>query len=200
MRTIQVKLYRFEELDQEAQEKAVEDYLNEGDFYHWGDDDRETLKAFTDAFPVEVTDWEYGYHNYINYRLGYPTHPDVWEFTGVRLLKYLINNHWRDLFKPKFIGHLKGREKFTPVYSKCQWDNCCVLTGYCVDDDTLQPLYDFLKKPDEHTTLEDLLYDCLQSWVYACRGEYEACQSFENVAEILSINEYWFTENGEFHS
>jgi hypothetical protein len=78
-------------------------------------------------------------------------------------------------------------------------DDCCVLTGYCIDYDILKPLYDFIKTPNDSETLEDILYDCLQSWVYACQDDYETQRSFEYVSEFLDANNFEFTENGELY-
>lgn len=197
MKTVSIELYKFDELSDESKEIAVNEYLSAGDFYHWGSDNEATLKAFENLFPVTATNWEYSYQNVINYTLDPVDYDEVWEFTGIRLQKWLVNNYWHDLFKPKFIYKvLDGKSK--SKHSKCQWDNCCVLTGYCVDDDILKPIYDFLKTPD-NSTLEDLLYDCLQSWIFACNQEYEACQEFDYVAENLEINEYDFTVDGKFY-
>ena len=164
----------------------------------WQTENENSLKGFENIFPIKSTNWEYGYQNFINYKLDTIDYDEVWEFTGIRLLKWLVNNYWNDLFKPKYIGNLESKKGFHPVYSKCTFDNSCVLTGYCLDNDILDPIYNFIKKPDE-STLEDLLYDCLQSWVFACRNDYEYQQSDEYITEEILANEYEFTADGEMY-
>ena len=199
MRIKEIKVYPFDELSEDAQEKAHNEFLSEGSYF-WGDDNQKTLDAFCDVFPITAKDWEYGHRNYINGNMptaDIDTEKAYYDFTDIRLLKYIVNNYWHYLYKRKFIGCLKSKEKFTPVYSHCQWENCCVLTGYGIDDDILQPIYDFLKKPDKTSTFEDILQDCLESWIIACQRDYEYSCSREYFIEHIAANEYEFTEDGK---
>lgn len=69
MRTETIGLYKFDELSDEAKEVAVNWWLKcEASDYVWDRNNRETLKQFEEIFPVKVTNWEYGYHNYINFK------------------------------------------------------------------------------------------------------------------------------------
>jgi hypothetical protein len=72
----------------------------------------------------------------------------------------------------------------------------CPFTGFCGDEDILEPMRDFLKKPDDRD-FESLLYECLQSWLSGMRKDYEYQLSDEYISETLEINEYDFNENGE---
>lgn len=200
MRIKETKVYPYSELSKTAKERAHGDFITSGFVYPWGDDNAETLKAFCDIFPIDVGDWEYGYRNYINssMRTAYAdTETAYYDFRGIRLLKWIVSNYWRYLFKRKYIGHLKGREKFTPVYSRCQWENSCVLTGYCIDDDILGPLYEFIRRPDKTSSFEDILKDCLESWIVACNKVYEYCYSEEYFAEHADANDFEFTVDGK---
>ena len=111
--------------------------------------------------------------------------------TGVRLLKYIINNYGSVLFKRKYLRHMKSGKI---VYSKIQTETCCVLTGYYMDDEILQPIYDFLKKPDKTSTFEDILNDCLHCWIGACNRNLEYQNSKEAIIETIEANEYEFDE------
>lgn len=193
--TVEYKVYKFNELSQEAQKTALENYRSRGFEYFWASENEDTLKAFKEVFPVTVIDWEYGYRNYINFEMT--CDGDIADLAGIRLLKYLYNNYGDVLFKRKYIGHLENREKFTPVYSRCQKENSCVLTGYCIDDNILDPIYNFLKNPTNNITFEDLMGDCLNSWVKACDEDYQYQLSDEAIAEHFEANDYEFLENGE---
>lgn len=65
MKTINV--YQFNELSEEAKEKAVQQYRSSGFEYAWQDESRDSLKAFCDLFNVKVTDYSIGTwgHSYI---------------------------------------------------------------------------------------------------------------------------------------
>ena len=91
---------------------------------------------------------------------------------------------------------INGKYTYKHRYSKIIKDTCCVLTGYYIDDDILEPIYDFLKKPSKHVTFADLMRDCLQFWVIACNKDYEACTSMEYFAELCEANGYEFTGYG----
>lgn len=60
-------VYPFAELSEEAKEKALSDYRQNGFEYAWQDENMESLKAFCDLFGVSVTDWSIGTwgHSYI---------------------------------------------------------------------------------------------------------------------------------------
>ena len=194
MKIREIETYTFDELSNDAKDKAVEWWLSYSD-YPPNEDNREVLTKFCDIFPVTVKNWKYGDRNDINYTIQLD---DVYrDMAGVRLLRYLMNNYYDDLFRPKYIGNLKNKGKWWPIYSKCQVDNSYVLTGYCVDMDILEPIYKFIKKPDESVSFADLLNDCLWSWIYACRSDYEAYFSRESAEENIRINEYTFTLDGK---
>jgi len=178
MKTItrQFSIYEFSELPEEVQTKIVSEWREE-DYFPWEEDNAETLKQFCEIFPVSVTDYEYGHRSYIN--ADYSIADDVEDFTGVRLLKYIVNNYWSHLYKPKY---LKCINKKT-VYSKCQYDSTCVLTGYFLDQDILQPIYDFLKHPTDNINLQSLLNTCLQAWIEGCRKDYDYWLSEKSIID-----------------
>lgn len=70
MKTINV--YQFNELSEEAKEKAVQQYRSSGFDYAWQDESRDSLKAFCDLFNVKVIDYSIGTwkHSYIKTNAG----------------------------------------------------------------------------------------------------------------------------------
>ena len=202
MKVITKTVYTVDELSPDALERAHMDYLSDGDYYHWADENAATLKAFTDIFPVIVRDYEYGYHNYINFEMDNGLDDEVYDFTGIRLAKWLWNNYRDRLYKGKFYStpgkYVDGKYTYKSRHSKIILDNCCPLTGYCVDDAILAPIYKFMASPDNYQTLEDIMNDCLQSWVYACRDDVEAAESLESFIDMAQANEWTFTKEGKF--
>lgn len=189
--TKEFKVYTFDELSPDAKDKAREHFTSDFVFQH---DWEKTLKKFCAIFPVDWKEYDYTCRQiYYNTRI-----PDeVVPMTGLRLAKYIHSHYYSDLFKPKYIEHLKNKVKFAPVYSKCQREASCVLTGCCYDEDILEPIYNFLKKPDANTNLEDLIKSCLYSWIKAMNDDYEYQISDEGVQGTCEANDYKFLENGK---
>ena len=66
METIELTLYRFDELGDKAKEKAREWY-RDGLEYHWFSESMDSIRAFAKHFGVTVKDWSIGgYGSYIH--------------------------------------------------------------------------------------------------------------------------------------
>ena len=63
MGIIKTKVYKFEELNDKAKEKAREWY-KDGSEYPWYEESKESIKAFCDEFGVTVKDYSYGPWSY----------------------------------------------------------------------------------------------------------------------------------------
>jgi hypothetical protein len=183
IKTKTIQVYSFEELPEAKQHEIM--YQSE---YPWSYENRDTLIVFTNIFDfVNITDYEYGYRNYINYSLNYDD--EIKALTGHRLAKWLYNNYYHQITKDKwYYKNNKSR------YSKIQISKDCVLTGYYMDDYILQPIYDFIDKPIEGYTINDIINDCLNAWIDACNNDYEAYYSIDNMIE--SYSRYLFDEYG----
>jgi hypothetical protein len=209
MKTIEIKLYSFDELSDEAKQKALDNYRNknyDNSFYY--DEINSSVEAVIELFNLKTG------RDYSDIRTG---HIDdcILELSGARLYKWLINNHYSDLFKGKYIKtldrklyckqfickHFKNHkgEDYTQLYSKVRFENSCVLTGVCYDEDILQPIYDFLKRPDKSVDYSDLIrgiesairktYDNTEEWL----------NSDEYIIEEFEANEYDFTIDGKIY-
>ena len=146
MRTITrtYDLFQLAELSAAARDTAYNEWLRTFE-YGWDSDNRNTLEAFESVFKVKVNDWSYDTCRY-SYRFTSRYSGEEEELSGIRLMKHIVNNYWHTLFKPKTY-YLKGnfnKQRKSRIFT----DNCCVLTGYCADEDILRPIYDFLKAPE----------------------------------------------------
>lgn len=205
-RTVRTKVYKFSELSEQAKENAIEQFRNHNyDNQHYYDEIIASVKAVVDLFGLKTGNrqWSDLRHSHID--------DTILQLSGVRLYKYLVNNYYSYLFTPKYIKSIdrpvkwkqfickvnKGMKgEYTILYSKQKTDNCCVLTGICYDNDILQPVYDFLARPDKSTTFEDL--------INAIEGAIS--QTFDNTEEWLNsdgfikdeieANDYEFTQDG----
>src|SRR5262245_25339145 len=154
MRTVEVEIYPIEELEERAQERAHMDWLTSGAAFCWGDEVVDSLKAFCDLFPVKLKNYQLGSDRCdIHWEWDYYT--PGWSMYGVRLWKYL-----------------------NAVYAT-KIKNSCPFTGVCFDEDILDPLRKFLKRPDTETTFHNLIGDCIGAYEVAARKEFEYQESFE---------------------
>lgn len=207
MREITTKLFTFEELSDEAKQKAIEQYRDRGYEPAWTEENRQTLEAFENVFPIKVSNWSYGGRGEgVTFSI---ISDHIEEVSGQRLATYLWNNYGRDLFKGRYYStpmrscpvdkeHPAGLT-YKKRYSKIMLDNSCVLTGYCLDDDILKPIYDFLNKPTKGITFSDLMEDCFDAWIKACNNDIEYQNSDEYITEHFHANEYEFEEDGTIH-
>lgn len=213
MKTIEIKLYKFSELSEEAKQNAIENYRNEGiDNQFMYDEAHETVKAFENIFPSNSR----GQNSWLDATVNLDD--NILELKGERLRKYILNNFGSTLYKPKYIGSIstneyvqhkriksqkeanKNGKRFNGYYSAINIDNCCVLTGVCYDDDMLDAIYKFLERKDfEGYNLEELIlegYDCLKK---SLENEEEFRGSDECIEEDLEANDYDFTEEGNIY-
>jgi hypothetical protein len=211
-RTVEVKVYQFEELSEEAQEKAHEDWLGSGFEYFWVDEAIKSLNKFEEIFPIKIGDYSVGAYN-TDVRWRFTGDDALEELDGLRLAKYIWNNYKTDIFKPKFIGSMKTNElikhkriksseqysngnRSNHYYSGCQIDTSCVLTGVCFDQDILDPIYEFLKKPDGRN-FPALVEDCIKEWEKSIQSDCQYQESLESFKETCEANEFEFTESGK---
>lgn len=215
MRTIELKLYKFEELSEEAKQKAIEDWRSNDTEIAWASENRQTMEKFAEIFPIKVTNWSYGGRGEgVSFR--FTADDCIEELSGQRLATYIWNNYKSDLFKGKYYRHLSDGSKrifhkrikseqlknpgrrcdwFNAYYSGIILDHSCVLTGYCMDDDILDPIYKFLDKPTNQN-FRELLEDCFDEWIKACNRDIEWQNSDEYIIETIQANDYEFTEDG----
>jgi hypothetical protein len=188
-----IKVYSFSELPEDIQEKIIATWRSNEEYFS-DSDNTNTLYKFCDIFGLKVINYEYGYRNFINFALESHNSEDIENFSPFRLRTYIINNFYNILFPKKYYKHIAGK----PVFYNLIRSDFPNLTGYYLDSDICQPIYEFLKKPYQ-ITFYDLMYDCLQSWVYACNKDFEYWFSLEAIKEDITNNDYLFTETGEIY-
>lgn len=214
MKTIKIKLYSFDELSEEAKEVARDNYRTNFQSYHWASENTDTLKAFEKIFPIRVKNYAVDSFNYY-VSIKFLGEEDVENLSGVRLLSYLWNNYKSDLYKgayktvnisDKKVNHKRVRSEYfektnrwhNAYHSAITLDNCCPLTGYCMDDEILAPIFTFMSKPD-NITFAELMQDCVDAWGKACQKDYEWQESDEYIDEEIESNNYDFTEDGKLY-
>lgn len=207
MKTISIKLYKFDELSQQAQENAVRKLWDVNDSAHIYDDAHETVKQFHKYFPTKE-----GRNSWLDVRTS---HIDdcILSLTGIRLRTYLINNFYNALYRRKYFTLLDGNRRhrmavnYTPknggiysqIFSTIQYvQGNCPLTGVCYDDDILNPFYDFINNPDSRT-FEDLVNEGFDNLKRSIESECEYLSSAQAIIETIHANDYDFTEDGKLY-
>lgn len=179
MKTINIILYSFDELSSKAKAVAVSNFKSETDFV-W-EDGKATAEAFVKTFGLETS-----LRSWLDLSFG-RTDPSILNLTGLRLRKYLINNHFYDIFKPKTFynkNYTKSRESKVIITA-----DCCSLSGIYTDYYVLQPICEFLswKSHNPHQeTYETLFSSCVESLRIALEREEEYQRSFTTIENNLS--------------
>lgn len=194
--THSVKVYKFNELDDSAKEKAREWYRQGATDYEWWDYVYDDAKTIANIIGIDITNiyfsgfWSQGdgacFEGSYSYKCG-----------GVReLLKYApidtelhnIAVSLRDLQRPAFY-QLSAQVSHRGHY--CH-EGCTDISVYDDRDG------DYV----DHET-HDAVVECLRDfmrWIYRrLESEYDYLMSDECVDEMIESNEYTFTEEGEIY-
>jgi hypothetical protein len=214
-RTIRTKVYKFNELNETAKEKAIESYRNVGiDVSYIYDEAHETVKAFHKIFGTDE-----GSRSWLDVDFS-GIDNNILELKGLRLRTYIINNFWSYLYKGKYYNYKSNtKEKLAHkriksiyygnsdswgnyYYSAITFEKSCTLTGVCYDMSLLQPIYEFLEwklRPDYNSYMdfETLINDCFDSLRKDLDSEEDYRNSDEAIAEDIKANEYEFTKDGK---
>jgi len=189
MKTKTINIYSFDELSEEAKEKAIEDYRERNTEIFWMDETVESLKGlFEYCNNIYLKDYSLGeYQSYI--RVDF-TNEEIEEFTGKRAMAWLENN----LLSNIRISYYGKRRKELRQYGKYYYAGMikpCPFTGYCVDDDLLDDLIKEVKEGSDLKTAFEELASTIQRII---QNEVEYQNSEEYIAEYFKINEYEFDE------
>lgn len=193
MKTIEVNLYKFSELSDEAKEKAIEKWRNDSyDSQPWFiSESNDSFEKFAELFNIDWRNIDYcePYRNEYSIKLD----DQIKYLSGQRLATYIWNNYKKDIFKGRYY-YTKNKHRHSKIQIE---DFCCALTGVCYDDELLSPIYEFLKNPEDNMDFEMLLNECIYNLCSNVSDEIDYQNSDEAIIETIEANEYDFLENGE---
>jgi hypothetical protein len=213
MRTECKTIYSINELSDEAKEKALQRYCEKHEYRY--DEVMATLNKGLEVLGFQVINYRidcssanqsWVRYNFIQNRYG----EEINELTGQRLYAYLVGISWEFVKTRVYSLHANGKKKscyFSYKYDKCTKkrfsrilkidtiDNC-PLTGVWSDNDFLDPIVEFLKKPDTTTTFGDIVENCVHSLFVAMEKDYESELTMEYFVDCAEANEYEFYEDG----
>lgn len=180
------KLLKFEDLSEEVQQELIEKNRNqyvefEGD--HVNEMFKDSRKKFESIFCLS---------NHSN-----KTTMLEEDLRGVRLATWLNNNIYDELvMKKSFILGYDKNYKFRQ--SKIIIERSSGMTGTCTDDYYTQPIFDFIAKPNDNTSLNDLIYECLENArVGADQMHHKNYSDDESIADYLLNQDEDYNKAGE---
>lgn len=201
MKTITINVFTYDELSEDAKERAYNSWLSGSRDYFWGEENRKTLEKFAEEINVNIDHWEYGGRGEgVRWSSDWDYEDEKMELSGLRLLRYIQNNWSGFLYYGRYYSKTRatsepGKYAYVSRKSKVLFSREPDLTGYCIDYSICSPIYDFIKKPD-NTTLKELINNCFYSWIEACNEDLEYTQSQEYFADEAEANNYEFDEDG----
>jgi hypothetical protein len=209
MRTRTEKIRTINELTETEVEQAHEKYLIAGVDMAWDKEWKESLKKFAGATGIDVDRWSFPP---IQYHIDFPSEIQDLTVTGIRLRTWILN-HWDWMFTVRKHYNVPKQGDPERKNKARRWHNAslveesssCPFTGYCGDEDLLDPLRKFLAegfRADEarpvtqRSTLVDLLDDCVNSWIKAYYVDYEDQQTLNHFKDMATANGWEFGETG----
>jgi len=170
-----ITVYAWNELSEKAKDNARYKYFSND--YFWKDEYLDTLKKALDFFNAsyDSVSWEN-----ISHDLTFHHDSEVLELKGARLFAYINNNY----------ANIPNKDRSFLL------DQNCYFTGYCGDEDFLDPLRAFMSRPSSDITYKDLIESCVESLLKAMRADYEYQISDEGLSETCEANEYQFDAQG----
>jgi hypothetical protein len=190
VRTIEVKLYKFEELGEKAKARALEDWKGKQTEIFWADETIDSLKALIKSAELKLKDWGIGAYSHSYVRLESFEGEDL---TGKRALAWLENNLLAGLRIP-YRGAKRWELARYGSYYRAGMIKPCPFTGYCADDDFLDELRKDIK---EGSTVKEAFEALADKARRMLENELDAQQSEEYFKEHADANDYEFTEDGK---
>ena len=216
MKKVELTLYSFDELSQEAKEKAHAEWVKGQCPYCYEREARNTIKAFEREFGVKVPRWEYSSYSYDFHLDTSMIDDDVLALKGNRARAWFWNNHGDVLLTGRYYSKFHGtKHAHSKFFFDRVYDGTCPWTGYCMDCSALDPIAHFCfgvewdekekrRVPssrklfvDDSHTVGSLLREGLDSLFSALKEDCEYQESMEAFAEACEANEYEFTADGE---
>lgn len=187
MRIQEVQFYQFDELNDSAKEKAL-NQLRERHEYGWVSENRDSLDYFLGVFNLTLRDFEYGTYRNPYIRVYYNKwEDDVLELSGVRAATYLWNNFKWVLLQPK-VYYKNGKRRKSNIY----FDVNCP-TGYCMDYSLYESILNSIKNPGNNT-VQEMIQEALDCWVRDCSNDYEESYSDSYITEHYKYNAEFYED------
>ena len=202
MRTIETKVYQYEELSEQAKENArnsLRDRLSGNRIEIESDDYWNTLKKIEGIFGIKVRDWSVNGYSPTYFRFYFVNLDEDIENEPKFLLRYLnrdvlpcIDCRKTYYAKNYYENHKKRKSR---ILSYPKYDFC--ITGAWTDiavDDALNNIKESIM---QGKSARDFVRDMLDNFFKQWNRDYEYAYSDESIEDEIVNNEYEFLENGK---
>ena len=166
-------VYRFDELSDDARERAIEDFRNEKYEYDWQEENRDTIHAIAEYMGMKC---DYSVSPYCYSYVDFLGDIDCGNVKNVRAYKWILNN-W-----------------ILPLNNKC-----CPFTGYCLDEDFYRA-FDIFRdriRKGEALDVEDFVSILEDTLCHSIIADMEYQDSDEYIIDAIMANDYEFMEDGQ---
>ena len=202
MRTIETKVYRYDELSSGAKLNAIRVLrykLSNGKIEADSYDYRNTLAEIEKIFGIKLQDWSVNGYSPTYFRFNFVNLDEDMENEPKFLLRYLnrfvlpyIDCRKTYYAKNYYENHKKRKSRILsyPEYS------CCITgawTDWAVDDALNNIKESIMQGKSAKDFVKDMLNDFFRRWNMDCEYAY----SDESIEEEISNSEYEFLENGK---
>ena len=202
MRTIETKVYQYEELSEQAKENArnsLRDRLSENRIDAEAYDYRNTLKKIEEIFGIKVRDWSVNGYSPTYFRFYFVNLDEDIENEPKFLLRYLnrfilpcIDCRKTYYAKNHYENHKQRKSR---ILSYPKYDFC--ITGAWTDiavDDALNNIKEsIMQGKSAREFVSDMLDNFFKQWNKDCEYAY----SDESIEDEIVGNGYEFLENGK---
>ena len=198
MRTIERKIYRYDELNEQAQKVAIEfmrDEISnvriESDSYEY----RNTLDKIEQIFRVHIYDWHVDEYNSY-FRFDFVGIDEDTENEPRLLLRYLNNNVLPCIDnKKRYYSKTARVSRKSRILCNNSYDYC--LTGCWCDDSVDNALNNIKQRVKDKFNAREFVESILEGFFKQWRNDCEYATSDECIAEEIEANDYEFFENGK---
>lgn len=176
-RQINVTLYKLDELNDKAKDKAHQNWIhNDPDGYHFSDDALSSLRKLAEHFDGQLSDYSIDWTN----------------------SSYSSADFEMPEMEPNEIRERLGQlGEFNPETLKGLGD--CKLTGYCMDESAIDGFrIAFIR--ERETDLNQLMQAAFKVWLSHCHDDYEGQISEESFAEWSEVQNVEYYANGDVYT
>ena len=197
MRTIETKVYRYDELSSEAKVNAINslrDRLSGNRIDIEADDYRNTLAEIEKIFRIKVRDWSVNGYSPTYFRFYFVNLDEDIENEPKFLLRYL-NRDVLPCIDCREIYYKNHKIRKSKILSYPEY-SCCITgawTDWAVDDALNNIKESIMQGKSAKDFVKDMLNNFFRLWNMDCEYAY----SDESIEDEIINNEYEFLENGK---
>ena len=198
MRTIEHKIFRYDELSEQAQEVAIEsmkDSIADIRIESESAEYRHTLEMIEQIFRVNIYDWHVDEYN-TYFRFNFVGIDEDIETEPRLLLRYLNTNVLSCIDNRKrYYSKTSRASRKSRILCNNSYEYC--LTGCWCDDAIDNALININQSVKKHLNAREFVESLLEGFFEQWRNDYEYAISDECIAEEIEVNDYEFYENGK---